>query len=870
MIVLFRAVLALCPPGFRREYGAAMCDDFALALADERTVHGYFGTLTYALGAAWDLFTTALREYAAMFFRDFTYALRSLRKTPSFTAVVVATLALAIGANAAVFSILHAVVLAPLPYADPGRLIAIDPFLSGRPFDFSLPDFADITTSLGDSISNSAAYTAVEAQTLTGRGDPRILNAIATTPGLFETLGVSPELGRFATADDTKPGRPKTVVLSDAIWRRAFDADPHAIGSLARLNGDAYHVIGIAPPDFRQPSVGRGFQPADVWTVLPRNGVGTQYSRGYHTFDAIARLSSGVTLGSVNSSIENVVAGLQRRYPGDDATFAAHPVSLTDSIVGSARTLLFALFAAVSAVLLVACANVANLLLSRASSREREFSVRIAIGASRGRIVAQLLVETFVLALGGGTIGIALAYGIVGGFAASQLSFIPRADHVSVDGTSILYTVAIVGFCTLAAGLAPAFGSARRDVATALRSAGRGGDASSGARARNILVASEIAMTLALVIGAGLVVRSFVALTAQPLGFSAANVRIVGPINPVGKQYESDADLNAYMRRAERAMAAVPGVRSVAWAYAIPFNRRNIGTTFTVEGRTFATGHEPAALMAPIGASFFDALGATVREGRAFSNDERAPVAIVNETFAREFIGDRSPIGLRVTPSISSGSGAPPARRIVGVVDDIKTSFNLPIRPTIYVPMADLPFPASSLIVRSSSGAGSDATIANTIAAIDPLVPRPQVVAMTSLLAADVAKQRLTVAALCGLAFVALALSIAGVFAVVSYGVTQRTHEFGIRMALGADARQIVRTVLVGAMRLAFLGIVLGLFVAGAGTRLLTDELYDTQPLDPLTFGCVTALVVLAALVAALIPARRATQVDPIVALRYE
>jgi putative ABC transport system permease protein len=225
---------------------------------------------------------------------------------------------------------------------------------------------------------------------------------------------------------------------------------------------------------------------------------------------------------------------------------------------------------------------------------------------------------------------------------------------------------------------------------------------------------------------------------------------------------------------------------------------------------------------------------------------------------------------LRVTPSISSGSGAPPARRIVGVVDDIKTSFNLPIRPTIYVPMAEVPFPASSLIVRSSSGAGSDATIANTIAAIDPLVPRPRVVAMTSLLAADVAKQRLTVAALCGLAFVALALSIAGVFAVVSYGVTQRTHEFGIRMALGADARQIVRTVLVGAMRLAFLGIVLGLFVAGAGTRLLTDELYDTQPLDPLTFGSVTALVVLAALVAALIPARRATQVDPIVALRYE
>jgi len=870
MIALFRAVLALCPPGFRREYGASMCDDFTLALADERTVHGFFGALTYALGATWDLFTTALREYAAMFFRDFSYALRALRKTPSFTAVVVATLALAIGANAAVFSILNAVVLAPLPYADPGRLIAMDPFTKGHPFSFSLPDFADITASLGDSISNSAAYTSVEAQTLTGRGEPRILNAIASTPGLFETLGVSPEIGRFATADDAKPGSPKTVVLSDALWRGAFEANPHAIGSLARLNGDAYRVIGVAPPDFRQPNVGRGFAPADVWTVLPRTGLGTQYSRGYHTFDAIARLSPGVTLGAVNVSIERIVTELQRRNPAEDATFTASATSLTDSIVGNARTLLLALFAAVSAVLLVACANVANLLLSRASSREREFSVRIAIGASRGRIVAQLLVETFVLALGGGAIGIALAYGIVAAFAASRLSFIPRADHVSVDGSSILYTFAIVGFCTLAAGLAPAFGSARRDVATALRSAGRGGDASSGARARNILVASEIAMTLALVIGAGLVVRSFVALTAQPLGFVASNVRIVGPINAAGKRYESDAGLYAYMKLVERTVAAVPGVRSVAWAYSLPFNHRNISTDFTMDGHTYASGHEPDASITAIGASFFDALGATMREGRAFSSNERAPVAIVNESFARAFIGDRSPIGVHITPSMSSGTGNPPRRTIVGVVNDIKVSFNLPSRPTIYVPMADLPFPASSLIVRSSAGAASDSAIANAVTAIDPLVPRPQVVAMTSLLAADVAKQRLTVAALCGLAFVALALSIAGVFAVVSYGVTQRTHEFGIRMALGADARQIVRTVLVGAMRLAFAGIVLGLFVAGAGTRLLTDELYDTQPLDPLTFGSVTALVVIAALVAALVPARRATQVDPIVALRYE
>jgi putative ABC transport system permease protein len=870
MTALFRAVLALCPPGFRREYGAAMCDDFALALADERTVHGNAGAFAYALGAMWDLFTTALREYAAMFFRDFTYALRALRKTPTFTAIVVATLALAIGANAAVFSILHAVVLEPLPYADPGRLVAIDPFLHGRPFDFSLPDFADIAGSLDDSISSSGAFTAVEPLNLTGRGEPRILNTISATPGMFETLGMTPELGRFATASDATPGGPKTVVLSDGLWRRSFGTDPNVIGSLVRLDENAYRVIGVAPPDFQQPSVGRGFQAADIWTVVPRDGAGTPYTRGWHTFDVVARLRPGVAIGTLNASIGRVVAELQRRHPSDDARFTASAVSLTDSLVGTVRPLLYALFAAVSAVLLVACANVANLLLSRASSRERELSVRIAIGASRGRIIVQLLVETFVLALAGGAIGISLAYAIVGAFVASQPRFIPRADHVAVDGSSILYTFAIVAFCTLAAGIAPAFGAARRDVATALRTAGRGGDASSGARARNILVASEIAITLALVIGAGLVVRSFVALTAQPLGFDPANVRIVGPVESSGKRYEADAALNAYMTRVERAVAAVPGVRSVAWAFSIPFNRRNISSDFTIQGHVFAPGYEPDAAISPIGASYFDALGATIREGRAFSADEPAPVAIVNESFVRKYLADRSPIGVHVTPSMSSGSGKPPSRTIVGVVDDVKSSFNLVTVPTIYLPERDLPFPGSSLVVRSSGGASSDAAIASAIAAIDPLVPRPNVVEMPSLLGADVAKQRLTVAALCGLAFVALALSLAGVFAVVSYGVTARTHEFGIRMALGADARQIVRTVLVGAMRLACVGIVLGLFVAGAGTRLLTDELYDTQPLDPLTFGCVTALVVLAALFAALVPARRATQVDPIVALRYE
>jgi putative ABC transport system permease protein len=873
MIALFRAVLALCPPAFRREYGGAMCDDFALALADERTVHGFFGALTYALGAMWDLFTTALREYSAMFFRDFTYALRALRKTPSFTAVVVATLALAIGANAAVFSILHAVVLEPLPYADPDRLVTIEPSLRGAPFSFSLPNYAEVVRRNGTSFLSAAAFR-YDNETLTGYGPARALTGIATTSGLFETLGVRPELGRFAVEADTARGAAKTVVISDSLWRRAFGADPRSVGSIVKLDGDAYRIIGVAPPDFHQPRNGNGFAAADYWTFLAEDGAGSEYgSRGYNAFSVVARLRPGASLATAGSSVAASGRDLARRYPDDDAGLAIGVASLTDSLVGSARSLLLALFVAVGAVLLVACANVANLLLSRAASREREFSVRIAIGASRGRIVAQLLVETFVLAVAGGALGIAIAYAVVRAFVSFHPANVPRADFVTIDGASLAYTFGVVAFCTLAAGLAPAFASSQRDVASALKSAGRGGDGSRGIRARNVLVACEIAMTLALVVSAGLVVRSFVALTSQPLGFEPANVATLGIIDLSDQRFTHDADRVPYMDRLIRVVRADPNVRSAAWGFSLPFTTQRWGTAFSIVGRPVPRGGNPDAALSPIGSGYFATIRATLREGRPFSDDDRIgtlPVAIVNDTFAKRFFPGRSPLGAQIVPGASLDfEKQPPARTIVGVVADIRGSFTKPTEPTIYLPARQFPFSYMYIVVAMRPGADAS-TVAAALGRFDPLLPPPDVATYESLLARNVATQKLSVAALSSLAFVALALSIAGIFAVVSYGVTQRTHEFGIRMALGADARQIVRTVLAGAMRLAFFGIVLGLFVAGAGTRLLADELYDTQPLDPLTFGSVTALVVLAALVAALIPARRATQVDPIVALRYE
>jgi putative ABC transport system permease protein len=871
---IFGAAIALCPPGFRREYGAAMREDFAHAIAAEHTLHGWFGTIAYGCEAIVDLLTTALREYAAMFFRDFVYAFRALRKTPSFSAIVILTLALAIGANAAVFSILHAVVLEPLPYAQPERLVSLDAHLvqlGARPWVFALPEFAELVRETPE-IGSAAAFTHVSA-TLTGRGAPRKLDGEEATPGLFTTLGVAPLLGRFAQASDAARGAAKTVVISEAVYRRDFGANPRAVGLFAVLNGDSYRIIGVAPASFAQPSPGVGFNPVDYWTVLPMDGAGTEYDRGYHAFNVVARLAPGASLAATQTTVASVIAGIVARHPADDTGFSVSVSTLTDSLVGNVRTVLFALFAAVAGVLLVACANVANLLLSRAASREREFSVRIAIGASRGRIIAQLLVETFVLAVVGGVIGIGFAYLGIAAFVASNPPNIPRANLVSVDGAAILYTFCVVTFCTLAAGLAPAFTSSHRDVALALKSAGRGGDASRGARARSILVATEIAMTLALVIAAGLVVRSFLSLATQPLGFDARDVRIVGVVNLPDRRYTTIQSQNAFYARALARIERLPGVVDASWADSIPFSTNRIGTTFELRGQHYAPGHNPDATLAPIDPGYFNVLRTAQRAGRLFTENDRMssePVAIVNETFVRNFFGGRTPLGAFVTPDISTGPGSAPARRIVGVVADVRERFNRAADSEIYVPMAQVPFDSAWLVVRSQPGVDPSSAVASVISSMDPLLPKPATVSMESRLATSVAVQRLTVAALVTLALVALALSIAGVFAVVSYGVTQRTHEFGVRMALGADARQIIRMVVSGAMRLAVLGIVCGLLVAAAATRLLTDQLYETQPLDPLTFGTVTVLVLAAALVAALVPARRATRVDPIVALRYE
>jgi putative ABC transport system permease protein len=869
LYAIFRALQLACPPEFRREYGAAMRLDFAQGLRDELHVHGALAALTFAFGAYADLLFTALREIGAMIFRDFTFALRTLRHAPVFAGIVILTLALAIGANATVFSIVRAVVLAPLPYPDSGRLVALLGTKDAAPFSLSLPDFHDLT-------ARSTGFSAVSAfaprtGTLTGRGEPVWLAGFSATPGLFETLGVRPVLGRTFTLADAHPGAAPAVVISETLWRNAFHSDPRALGATLVLDAKAYRVIGIMPASLRQPDFdGRELEDESFWVPIDPNSTAREYGRGAHYFQAVGRLRPGASLASVRAELAARFARLAAEYPAEDKHFGVDVEPAYDRIVGDVRPLLIAIFAAVAGVLLVACANVANLLLSRAASRDREFAIRSAVGATRGRLVAQLLVETFLFAALGGLLGSGLAAIAVRAFVAAHPAGLPRVDEVRFDAPAASYTAAAVVLCTLIAGIAPALSLSRRGVAEALHWAGRAGDASRGARARGILVVAEVALTLALVVSSGLVLRSFVTLTSQPLGFDPSGVTIASVQVP--SDATSDALVRSFLTRVADRVRALPGVDSASWCYSAPFTRRTFDLSFRFADRPAAAGQEPSSQIDVVDEHYFATLGQRVLRGRTLARGDMNAwrAAVVNEAFAREFNGGRAAIGAGLLLGMSDDAGRPVTTVIVGVVADARPSYSVAAVPTIYLPLGSVQTPYVLLLVRSHAGAANASALAAAFTSADSFVARPRVKPYADYLADDTAQTRLAAVSLGSLAFIALVLSLAGIYAVVSYGVAQRTHEFGIRMALGARAWSVIRSAVAGAMRLVAAGVACGLVVSACTTHLLAGQLYGVAPLDPLTFATVSFSLALAAFAAALVPAGRATRVDPVVALRYE
>jgi len=866
-----RALLALllfsCPRDFRRAYAGAIRADFHDNLSEEYAQHGLPGSLRYAVRAYADVVGSGLGERAAMIWRDVVYAVRSLRRTPLFVAIVVATLAIAIAANAAVFSIVDGVLLRPLPYHDPQSLVEVyQTDQTGRHSAMSYPNYVDLRAQTRAFADMTAM--AIDGETLTGHNRPVALDGQAVTASYFDVFAVAPQLGRFFTPADNAPGSRRTLVLSDALFHSTFGGDRAILGKTVYLNGDAYTVIGVTPAAFHGPAT-FGSEPA-YWTPLRPTA---DDERGSEFLSAYARLRPGVSVASAQADADIVMANLARRYVSTNKHTLVRLRSLSDSILGSVQPLLLGVFAAVAAVLLVACANVANLLLSRAATRERELAVRYAIGASRTRIVAQILTETLLFALVGGVIGIALAAAGVHEFIALRPPGIPRLDTLRFDASAAVFTFAAVVFCTLAAGIVPALTLSRLQLGDALKAAGRGGNRNRGARARSAFVVAEIAVTLALVVASGLVVRSFITLTSVPLGFDPTSVLTIYVASLPDHSYKTDAQRVAFHRRAIERAASLPGVTDAAWTASEPFSNHDFGISFAIPGKPLPAGDQRSASFNMVSAGFFNVLRIPLVRGRLFSDADRVgatPVVIVNERFAKQFYGTTDIVGQQIKPDISVDDHPERSWTIVGVSADTRDTYAEPARPRIYFADSQMAFvDDGTLLVRV--GAGVDqATLAALIPTLDPNLAPGDVRPLGQNLVRSAARARLSAIALGTLALVALFLAVAGIYAVVSYGVAQRTHEFGIRKALGARNGHVLRDVLLRAARLASLGILIGLVLAAIGAHVVEAQLYGIGLIDPLTYSAVVALLFAAALLAALFPALRAMRVDPIVALRYE
>ena len=672
---VFNALLFIAPRDFRAEYGRSMWRDLADNLAEERLLHGWLASLVLFAGACGDVVVSGSRERFAMIARDVVFALRSLRKTPLFTAVVIVTLALAIGANAAVFSVLRAVVLAPLPYAQPQNLVSLATTSSANESSVSsLPDVLDVRAR--NRVFDDVAALRRSRATITGIGRPQALQGFMATWPAFAVLGTQPELGRFFAVGDERAGSGEPIVVSDRMWRQMLGANADAIGRSITLDARSYRVIGVAPPGslFPLPDA-HSLEPPDYWTILRPDP--KTYARSEQRFGVIARLRQGVSLAAANADLARISGLLRAQYPATDSGFAMRATPFADIFIGPIRPILVAAFGAVGGVLIIACANVANLLLSRSAARDRELAIRFAIGATRGRIVSQILTETWLFAGISGMLGLALAWALVGSFVALDPPGVPRLTDIRVDGSVAAYTFTIVLFCTFAGGLVPALALSKPQLSDALKAAGRGGDANRGARARNAFVIAEIAISVALVVTSGLIVRSFATLADTPLGFSVDGVRVATFTGLPAARYGSDASIAEFYRASAAAVNAVPGVERAAWiAGTTALLGSEMSSSSAMQDIAQPVNQEFIIPEAAIGPQYFAVTGISLIAGRAIGAGDRlgsAPIAVVNRAFADRYYHGR-PIGKWIAPSL--GSREPPLHRtIVGVVANVRNSF---------------------------------------------------------------------------------------------------------------------------------------------------------------------------------------------------
>jgi putative ABC transport system permease protein len=804
--------------------------------------------------------------------QDTRYALRMLRKSPGFTAVAILTLALGIGANAVIFSAVNGVLLRPLPYPNSNRLAQVwstNPHTNRWGDWVSYPDFVDWRAQ-NKVFAGLVAYR-TWLTNITGGDHPDALFAVLASSNLFSVLQSQPLLGRTFLPDEDKPGHNFVVVLSDALWRSRFGSDPHLVGKAVAINGESYTVIGIMPPGFRFPlDLPKGLVPS-VW--LPLGLDPSQSDRGSHNYRVVGRLRPGVTPSQAQADMEAIARNLAQEY-GADQNLGIKVAGLEENVTSEVRPALLVLLGAVGLVLLIACANVGNLLLSRAVARQREVALRLAIGAKRSRIVKQMLTESLLLALIGGGVGLLLGFQGLS-FLIQLAPNVPRLHESTVDGRVLIFCLLLSVGTGVLFGLVPAFQASRIELSETLKQSGPGRRLGSGPRLRGMFAVAETALALMLLVGAGLLIRSFVRLSNVELGFNPQNVLTAMTMLPQSR-YSVPMGQAAFFKEAIRRIEALPGVESVAAADSVPLLTNDAGSV-SVEGQPEPAPGAPwiQAERPKVTPGYFRAMGIPLLRGRTFTwadNETSLPVAMVSEAAAQLYWPNDDPIGKRISVDEGEESAGIVWRQVIGVVGDVRQDgLADKVRPAVYTPLSQLPVPFAALIVKSRIDSRSLADpMRRQVMLVDKDQPLFSIQTMQDVVADSVSNRAFQTVLLGLFAAVAMTLAIIGIYGVISHSNAQRTHEIGIRMALGAQRRDVMRLILVQGARLALVGIAIGLLAAFGLTRLMASLLYGISPSDPLTFAIVAIVLLGVALLACYIPARRAMRVDPMVALRYE
>jgi putative ABC transport system permease protein len=807
---------------------------------------------------------------------DLKYALRMLLKAPVFAVIAILTLALGIGANSAIFSVIDTVLLRPLPFKNPDHIVMIwgryaNDSGSVRGNVHSYPDYLDLRDQ-SQSIAAMAAFTRT-AGTLSYADDAKALEGVAITPEVFDVLGVPPLLGRSFTQEDAKNEADRVVVVSYSLWRTAFGGDPKIVGQQVSLSARSYTVIGVMPPSWKFPIEDEHI---DYAMPLQYLGAETLNNRGAHFLSVVGRLKPGVAIQNAEAELTSIASRLSKQYPDTNLNFTGvSVVTLHADVVGEVRPALLVLLGAVALVLLIACANVANLLLARAASRSREIAIRTALGASRALVIRQLLCESLVLALLGGTAGLLLAWWGVDLLGAAGPQGLPHLGQIKVNSAVCAFTFTLAIASTLLFGLIPALQVSRPSVNESLQQGAKG---STGGlhtnRLRAFLVVSQVSLSLLLLAGAGLLIKSFFNLRATNPGFDPVRLMTMQINLPRTRYPDVDQQVRTHHAIIDK-LAAIPGVETVGGVNPLPLSGNIRGLSLMVSGAApLPRGNHPGAGYLMVEGDYFKAMKIPVLQGRAFTRADTKDsplVVMVNEAFVKKYFPDRNPIGQQVM--IDRGADKAPPCEVVGVVGNSRhDSLAAPPGPEMYVPISQDPSRSLDIVLRvaSTNLVGLNADVKRAVHEVDKDLFVPALEPMTTFLSTQLAQPRFNMMLLAVFAGVAMVLAAIGIYGVIAYSVTQRTREIGIRMALGAQRTQMLGMVLRQSLSLVVIGITIGFLVALGATRVMATLLYGVGANDLSTYAVVIAVLSVAAFLASYVPARRAMKVDPMVALRYE